>query len=339
MPYVFVDARKASASAITDVGLVVLGSPGDDDIGLAVSGSNVVVTANNGATLHAGPNCAPTQPSVVTCTIPATLSYVLAWGDSGNDHLTMSTTGWPNVMTAVLDGGPGDDVLTGSRGEDVMLAGETGHDKLYGGDGDDALISEAANGNKDGDELYGQGGDDQLVTDYPCGGHFYSGGPGFDIAGFARAGSLPIRAQLAGAASTVTAFHGFALSYNPTTGNNDCGQSSWTRFSPTADLEVLEGAAGNDELWGNNAANVIWARDGNDKVWGLDGNDELWGHTGDDTIYAGLGADRVYGGDGFDHIYAKDGTTDIELSCGAGGGRLETYDSADLGVQNGCTYP
>ncbi len=208
----------------------------------------------------------------------------------------MSTTGWPNVMTAVLDGGPGDDVLTGSRGEDVMLAGETGHDKLYGGDGDDALISEAANGNKDGDELYGQGGDDQLVTDYPCGGHFYSGGPGFDIAGFARAGSLPIRAQLAGAASTVTAFHGFALSYNPTTGNNDCGQSSWTRFSPTADLEVLEGAAGNDELWGNNAANVIWARDGNDKVWGLDGNDELWGHTGDDTIYAGLGADRVYGG-------------------------------------------
>ncbi len=337
LPYVFVDARSAAGSSITDVGLVVLGSPGDDQLTLTVIGNDVVVTSDNAAPLTAGPNCTGSGTSV-TCTIPATLSYVLAWGAEGNDTITLGTTGWPNVMTAVLDGGPGDDVLIGSRGEDVMLTGESGHDKLYGGNGDDALMSEALNGNQDGDEMYAEGGNDQLVTDYPCGGHFYSGGPGIDIAGFARAGPIPIRAQLAGPADNVTPFHGAALAYDVASGKNACGPAQWTRFSADSDLEILEGAAAADELWGNNDANVIWARDGNDSVWGLGGNDELWGHTGNDTIYGGLGADSIYGGAGFDSLFASDGAKDQSLSCGADGGKLETYDAVDLSVQQGCSY-
>ncbi len=65
-----------------------------------------------------------------------------------------------------LDGGPGDDLLTGDKGhdelfggggEDVLLGGER-HDSLYGGDGNDLLL-----GGKDLDRLYGGAGNDLLI--------------------------------------------------------------------------------------------------------------------------------------------------------------------------------
>jgi Ca2+-binding RTX toxin-like protein len=137
------------------------------------------------------------------------------------------------------------------------------------------------------DELRGGPGDDQLVTDYPCGAHFNSGGPGKDIAGFARSGKFDLNAQLAGGASIEKSFHGMA--YNPQL----CGLGKATKFDD--DLEILEAADGNDELWGNDVRNIIWGREGNDHIHGLGGNDTLEGLLGEDSVWGGAGDDEITG--------------------------------------------
>jgi hypothetical protein len=87
------------------------------------------------------------------------------WGDAGNDFLRcFPPTGYPSCQ---LDGGLGDDVLTGGtgldrlrgrRGDDVMHGGAD-FDTLEGGRGDDRLVGGAG-----GDHLEGGSGADRLVS-------------------------------------------------------------------------------------------------------------------------------------------------------------------------------
>jgi len=313
-PLVYVDARPR------DLGVVFLGGDGDDVVTFERSGDGIAVHA--AGALATGAYCRhpnPADRSSVQCDIPHTLRYLLAWGGAGNDHLTVGA-GFPRDFTAYLDGGPGDDVLDGGPGEDVLFAGESGHDSLFGNGGSDALITEST----DGDLLSGGAGDDQLVTNYPCGGHTYDGGPGQDIAGFARVGSnYRVQAQLGGPAVNATSFHGRAFS--PGTCGSD--PTRWTVLLPG--LEILEGGSLNDVLYGDDGDNVIWARDGDDEVRGYGGDDVLEGLKGNDTIYGGPGRDWLRGGSGYDHVYAADGEADREINCGGDRGRIESSDPSD----------
>jgi Ca2+-binding RTX toxin-like protein len=288
LPFVYVDARPR------DTGVVVLGSESNDQLTFERINGQVVVTEMLGGPLHAGAHCSQTAVNVVTCVPGAPLRYLVAWGGGGNDELTM-TSGFPRDFTAHLDGGEGDDRLVGADGDDVLFSGRSGADFLDGGPGDDALISESyaderqKSGSQYGggaDTLVGRGGNDQLVCDYPCGGHYYSGGPGFDIAGFARVGERSIHAQLAGPIRNADKSPFFGRAFLP----NVCNVDQYgTRLE--ADLEVLEGSTGNDKLLGNNADNVIWGRQGNDILRGFDGNDVLLGHEGNDQLFGGDGDD------------------------------------------------
>ena len=88
----------------------------------------------------------------------------LGFGDSGSDELRCI----PEEQWACrLDGGSGDDVLTGGtsldtlrgrRGDDVLRGGD-GFDTLWGGLGADRLVGQA-----DGDHLHGDAGADRLVS-------------------------------------------------------------------------------------------------------------------------------------------------------------------------------
>ncbi|MDO9017731.1 MAG: DUF4215 domain-containing protein [Deltaproteobacteria bacterium] len=228
------------------------------------------------------------------------------------------------------------DTLVGSAGDDVLFSGPTGRDTLIGNGGDDALLSESpamdpmTRGERyegGGDRLDGGPGNDQLVSDYPCGAHTFIGGPGNDIAGFRRSTGtrrpfFGISAQLGGPAATRQAFHGRA--FNP----ERCALDPWgTRIA--GDLEILEGADGDDRLFGNDERNTIWAWGGDDVIQGYGGNDELAGHDGNDEIYGGEGRDTLMGNDGFDRIHARDGEADARIDCGPGGGRVETSDPSD----------
>lgn len=311
---VFVTMDTGSAR---DVGLVVIGTDGNDDLDIVAQGEGFKVTGN---TLFAGPGCAAAGNGV-TCSAKHVLRWIAAYGAGGNDTLKLARAAdagsrrFPNDMTAHVSGGEGDDRLEGGDEEDVLFSGVTGEDKLFGNDGDDALLSEsrkwpardcsamsAAQRKSDptctedkprgadytdgADELRGGGGDDQLVADYPCGGHLYSGGGGKDVAGFARSGRFDLKAQLAGKASRKTAFQGKA--FNPQL----CDAGLGTRFLED-DLEILEAADGNDELWGNDAPNTIWGREGDDVIHGLGGDDLLMGLLDHDTIYGGEGNDTI----------------------------------------------
>ncbi len=315
LPLVFVNAHTR------DPGLVFLGGDGDDSVSIEAQAGRVRVTENDGGALSVGTRCVhpSSDPSIVECDVSSELTYLLAWGGAGNDFIWVGG-GFSRDFTATIDGGPGHDELHGGPGQDILFAGVDGNDQLFGHAGDDALISESF----DGDRLSAGEGNDQLVSNFPCAGHLYQGGPGQDIAGFARVGDkYRVHAQLGGPAENASPFHGRAFS--PGTCGGDT--TRWTVLEPG--LEILEGGSLGDVLYGNDAPNVIWGRDGDDEIRGFGGRDVLDGHTGNDAIYGGPGGDILRGGRGFDHLYAKDGTRDLLLSCGAQGGKLEAADGKD----------
>ena len=294
---------------IVDLGVVVLGTDGADNVRVVGSGDVVnisgVAAAGEGCTAVAGG---------VRCDIGAYLQahahraapfhFVSVWGAKGAD--TIEIVGdFPRELETHASGGEGTDHLMGGPQQDVFFTGTSGTDHLEGRDGDDALLSEshhtlafndgnrpeAAQYDDGGDTLDGGEGNDQLVSDYVCGGHRYIGGPGYDIAGFARSGKPAINAQLGGPAKFKSPWWGFATNLAL------CGnlKGRWTSFrtGKDADLEVLEASDGPDRLFGDDEANVIWSRGGGDKVWALGGDDEIRGADGNDVLDGGTGDDDI----------------------------------------------
>ena len=94
-----------------------------------------------------------------------------------------------------------------------------------------------------------------------------------------------------------------------------------------ATIDTINGGAGNDQLLGYNGDDIILAGAGNDIVKGGNGNDKisgqsgtnkLYGEAGNDTITGGTGTDHIYGGKGNDVINAGKGTNYIYYSPGDG---------------------
>ena len=332
-PIVFVDGNTH------DTGIGVLGSAGDgsDQLSVVLDDHTVAVSMPTG-TLTPGTGCVwrdRMQPNVVLCRLPSAPRYLMAYGGDGDDQITVVGS-LPRDLSAHLGGGRGDDTLIGSAGDDVLFSGPDGRDTLVGNGGDDALLSESpamdpmtrgpeyAGGV---DHLDGGPGNDQLVSDYPCGGHFFVGGPGIDIAGFRRSTGTQrpffgISAQLGGRSAVRQPFYGRA--FNP----DRCSLDPWGTHIG-GDLEILEGADGDDRLYGNDENNTIWGWGGDDTMVGYDGNDELSAHDGNDELFGGDGRDTLLGGAGFDRIHARDGAPDARLDCGPNEGHLDDSDPSD----------
>jgi Ca2+-binding RTX toxin-like protein len=223
-----------------------------------------------------------------------TLGYVVAFGGEGADSISVGA-GLPPSTTVDLDGGPGDDVLTGSDyiGEVLFGGDSAGADELAGNGGSDALVSEGGSPAAGPDRMLGGAGDDQLVADHPCAGHSLSGGPGNDVAGFARAG-VGIKARIGGAATLLAG-----------------GCPTAARSTIAGDHEVLEGTPKADRLTGSAGAETIWGREGNDLIIGLGGADQLQGFAGRDLIDA------------------IDGRRDRLITCGSGRDREARMDRSD----------
>jgi Ca2+-binding RTX toxin-like protein len=281
-----------------DPGIYVLGKQGSslggaDALTVTAAGGSFGVNSG-GATLVELPKdrCARVSGSEASCPAPATpLSFITFWGDQGDDRLKLAGS-YPEAMTTVLDGGPGSDVLDGSPGDDLLLSGESGSDTLRGAGGSDALLAVGSGG----DTLDGGPGNDQFVTSDVCQGHVYLGGPGFDIAGFAR---------------YVFAKNGVTATLGGTATDPDRPGCAPTRMGN--DLEILEGSSGPDELYGTNAKDpLIIGRDGDDVIHGMGGADTISGDGGNDTLY---------GDGGFDTLESQDGAPDRLSDCGRNGGQ------------------
>ena len=309
---VFVTADPA------DVGLLALGTDGDDHFVVSVSGGVATVRSGDGAALTAGTGCTNAgASSVVECVLVAELRFIVGYGGAGVDRIELEGDGFPRDLTTTLDGGDDSDVLSGHAGQDILFAGRTGNDSLEGYEGDDALLSESM----DADSMHAGGGNDQLVANYPCAGHSFAGGGGIDVGGFARVGThfdtaaerhrQRIHAQI-GYRAHQPAF---------------CARDQGTQLG--FDIEILEGAGGNDELIGSDGDDTIWGWGGDDLIRGLGGNDTIEGHRGNDTIYGGAGRDRLRGGSDYDTLHASDGERDFQIDCGGGGGTVASRDPID----------
>lgn len=75
-------------------------------------------------------------------------------------------------------------------------------------------------------------------------------------------------------------------------------------------IETAIGGAGNDLLFGNEAANTLW---------GGAGRDRLFGRGGDDLLRPGPGADRIDGGQGVDTLWLAGPRANYELLSGRRG--------------------
>lgn len=175
----------------------------------------------------------------VTGTTYPSLISIRVDGGNGNDTITGSPTYGDSVI-----GGDGADTLNGQAGNDTLDGGD-GTDSIIGGDGDDSLIGEDGN-----DTITGDNGNDTILG----GNHNDSinGGDGNDSV--------------------------------------DAGQSN----------DTVLGGIGNDTINGSDGLDSLFGEVGNDSIFGGAGNDTLSGGNGNDALTGQAGNDVVNGDNGDD---------------------------------------
>ena len=157
-----------------------------------------------------------------------------------------------------LDGGDGNDLVSGGDGDD-NLRGGTGNDSLTGGDGDDFLGSDPGDDVLDG----GAGNDTAYVF----------GGIAVDIAADLQTGMM------------------IGLGTDTLIGiENLWGGDGNDQLIGDANDNVLYGFAGDDTLTGSDGNDTLSGFEGDDALDGGAGNDTLSGGDGNDTL---VGGDRI----------------------------------------------
>lgn len=121
----------------------------------------------------------------------------------------------------------------------------------------------------------------------------------------------------------------------------DSGPSTLTGTYTIAYGTVIEnatGGRGNDQITGNDVANLLIGLSGNDRIFGNDGNDRLRGDDGGDFLNGGRGNDLIFGNDGNDRLYGDLGNdvllggTGADLLSGGEGIDRAQYSTAKSGV-------
>jgi Ca2+-binding RTX toxin-like protein len=161
-----------------------------------------------------------------------------------------------------LQGGPGYDVLRGGEGNDNLLGGllepgskPAGRDRLYGGDGDDAL----------------EDSDLELDTQAPqVGRDVLDGGSGEDDLDSYRWRTEPVFVDL-----------------RMNSGNGQSGEDD-----SISGFETVIGGLGDDVLIGDDLPNWLDGRDGSDEVRGRGGGDLVFAWD-DDAVYGDAGGDDI----------------------------------------------
>ena len=252
--------------------------------------------------------CTNLAPDEISC--PANFAQRIVVQSRDGDDVLRNTTTRP----AELDGGPGDDTLSGARGPDVLRGGagtdtvtyedrtarvavrldRTANDgelgeqddvrsdveTVRGGRGDDVLLGDDGPnrllGGRGDDVLGGLGDDD--VLDGEGGDDRLSGGSGRDTATYATRTARVV------------------VSLDDVRNDGQSGEADDVR----SDVEDLVGGGAADRLVGSSARN---------RLEGRSGSDVLRGEGGADTLVGGRDVDRGDGGPGVDDCDVEVRTT------------------------------
>jgi RTX calcium-binding nonapeptide repeat (4 copies) len=246
-------------------------------VGLGAAGGFQVRDA--GPALHAGPGCVLSAEQLVACptSTPLVAAYVLA-GDRG-DRVTSS-------VAVTVDGGGGDDRLTGSPLADALFGGK-GRDVVRGNGADDALLD---------------GRLPRLVTPEE------DMGRSFPPSQLGPAIAVPAESDVfdGGAGSDTLSYGGRRRGVFADLARRDRHAGARGEGDQLRRLENLIGGDSDDRLLGNDAANRLYGGD-NVSRGSRAGDDFADGRAGDDRIALGGGANRARGGAGDDDIEVTGG--------------------------------
>ncbi|MGK6306992.1 calcium-binding protein [Variovorax sp. DT-64] len=263
-------------------------------------------------------------------------------GGAGNDWLAgedQLSSGAVSSLTGndQLDGRDGADTLVGGNGDD-RLDGGSGNDALYGGAGADTLEGGAGS-----DTLDGGGGSDTFRFARGWGRDIINNQSGsttdaIEFAAGIAANDIALRRSdndlilsLKASTDTITVSAYFS-GYGSNAVDNKIGQlrfadgTTWDLGTVKALLQ--QGSDGNDQTYGDAAADTLSGGAGNDTLAGNAGDDTLDGGVGNDSLDGGDGADLLLGGAGNDILYGYSGND--RLLGGEGSDALNGQAGDDL---------
>jgi len=271
--------------------------PSDDVIDVSVTPDRFVEVTINGTVCSSDPNSSAFDPALDGATGPSVLS-VLMLGAEGNDALRLGEG--VNKLAGghiTLDGGAGNDAVTGSNLFE-SISGGAGNDTLLGGLGENTIEAGA--------------GDDMII--------FVSvGSPqrdsiidpsGIDTLDFSMFGARLV--------IDLGKENGEFQDYFSCFGESSCG------VAISGTMENVLGSNSGNSITGNAAQN---------RLSGGAGDDLLSGGLGDDTLIGGAGNDRVDGGDGIDALIESvdvDFTLTDTSATGLGNDTLVAIEQATL---------
>jgi Ca2+-binding RTX toxin-like protein len=326
--FLFPAGAQASTVSVTNIQVVqYLAGPGEANaLVLTVEGTNLRVS-DAGAVITPGFGCSAAGADAL-CDVGSfdlvIVSVSLGDGDDSADLRAVDEAealggaGNDQILGSrfnILDGGPGDDQLTGGPDADEVRGGDgndqlvlgAGFDDAWGGSGNDTV-----SGGAHGDGVVGGPGDDTILGE--AGRDFISGNLGDDIV---RGG---VGEDILSERRNVN----FLLRPGALTGvGNDSLrglESVW-----------LQAGRGNNVLnartWGGVA--VLTGAGGNDVIVGGLRRDALNGGAGDDLLAGRAGRDALRGGPGADTLFSRDRRRD-ELDGGFGPDRahVDAFDNA-----------
>jgi Ca2+-binding RTX toxin-like protein len=313
-------ASAAVSSATINDSTATLNLDGaDDNVTVSVSGGLLVHGQTTGG-LASGSDWDSATPGNQTVAADGTFTVVVNGGD-GNDSLTVlaKTT---EIAGATLNGGNGDDVLTGADTNDV-LNGDGGNDRLIGAKGTDSMQGGAGNdtlvwNNGDGsDTMDGGDGNDTAEVNGNA-----TLGDAFTIAPDAQAGRIVFKRENLVPFTLQTTTEHFQV-------NGLGGNDSLTSVDGVGARTLLsvDGGAGDDVIKGSDGRDVISGGEGNDTLDGGAGDDRIIGDRGSDTMNGDAGDDTLVwnNGDGSDVMNGDDGSDDVEVN-GAPAGDVFTVE-------------
>jgi len=263
-------------------------------------------------------------------TIRAPAGVALVEGGGGDDTIIaapISALSAPcpagchlGIGSQTFDGGPGDDVVFGERGNDRLEGGE-GNDLLFGGIGDDLLRGGAGNdrlaGGFGADAIDGQSGDDGVRGD----------------------STVDTIVDSGGGADTLS----YATGVTPGFFNSRDGKV-YPDFSAVAGLPALGGARGVFlDLGQDHADNGVPALGGGsdvvegsafETIIGTPFADYIVGTPGPQTIFGGGGGDVILGEGGGDQIHggADGDSCDVIADCETSSRTVVQRDPAKIAV-------
>lgn len=293
-------------------------------------------------------------------------------GGAGNDTITFRVPAGSGPVSATANGGAGSDVvafdvaygggsasysgsmsLRGGEGSDtirgnaafsfdtsfqnvdVSLYGDRGNDRIEATTQDTGSSFIPVEGAKNNDFLYGGTGNDTFYVQEQQDVAIENPGEGTDTVvvnnsstdSYTLAPNVEklvvrdwyyhISASLTGNATANEITGTWKADTLDGAGGNDSiyGKPVSETYVGEDDHDTLRGGAGNDLIYGAGGPTDTWdgndslyGNEGNDSLYGQQGNDRLYGQQGNDRLYGDLGADTLAGGESRDRLYGGDGS-------------------------------